>query len=58
MRSEAGATEKEAVTGGRPDASVVQAADHVGGFAGTLVKVLVENGKPVKSGQDLYIIQR
>jgi acetyl-CoA carboxylase biotin carboxyl carrier protein len=27
-------------------------------FAGTVVKVLVENGKPVKSGQDLYIIQR
>lgn len=27
-------------------------------FAGTVVKVLVENGKPVKSGQDLFIIQR
>lgn len=27
-------------------------------FAGTVVKVLVENGKPVKSGQDLYIIAR
>lgn len=27
-------------------------------FPGTVVKVLVENGKPVKSGQDLFIIQR
>ncbi|MDX6769145.1 MAG: acetyl-CoA carboxylase biotin carboxyl carrier protein [Elusimicrobiota bacterium] len=27
-------------------------------FPGTVVKVLVENGKPVKSGQDLYIIAR
>ena len=27
-------------------------------FAGTLVKTLVENGKPVKAGQDVFWIQR
>ncbi len=27
-------------------------------FQGTVVKCLVENGKPVKSGQDLYILAR
>lgn len=27
-------------------------------FPGTVVKCLVENGKPVKSGQDLYILAR
>ena len=27
-------------------------------FAGTVVKIIVENGKPVKSGQDLFFIQR
>jgi len=27
-------------------------------FAGTLVKALVENGKPVKAGQDVFWIQR
>ncbi|MCX5794416.1 MAG: acetyl-CoA carboxylase [Elusimicrobia bacterium] len=27
-------------------------------FAGTVVKVLVENGKPVKAGQDVFWIQR
>ena len=27
-------------------------------FAGAVVKVLVENGKPVKAGQDVFWIQR
>lgn len=27
-------------------------------FGGTILKMLVENGKPVKSGQDLFIIRR
>jgi biotin carboxyl carrier protein len=27
-------------------------------FSGTVVKVLVENGKPVKANQDLFWIQR
>ena len=27
-------------------------------FAGTVLQMLVENGKPVKSGQDIYYIQR
>lgn len=27
-------------------------------FACTLVKALLENGKPVKSGQDLFVVQR
>ncbi len=27
-------------------------------FGGTIIKALVENGKPVKSGQDLFAVQR
>jgi biotin carboxyl carrier protein len=27
-------------------------------FAGAVVKVLVENGKPVKAGQDIFWLQR
>ena len=27
-------------------------------FAGTVVKVLMENGKPVKAGQDIFWLQR